>query len=839
MKRFKASILTGIGLVWQWVVKHRDPWRKDQPVEGPPLGETAPAPPHPETPAGPLASAEIELTVEGAPDSSFPPGAGTHSLALWEEAEEENRDEDPSVPVRVVAPGRGGWAQRRQERVQAVLGVETYRNLEGLMRWCWGEAVASLLPEMSVGRSGFYYRLEQVLVRLPQAFADGRERNGRAGADLDDALTERIVEIVVGQPGITPAAVRQRLAQQDGTQVGIEEVAAYLAQARLTNYQGSPYHPVAAAPVAAAEDRFSRYAAHLWQVPALEQLGFYQAAPRLDVTGPQTYYSHLLRCHTVLLALSSGKTRLYHTGELVEDEFARMLGETRYPQRSDLHAYLDRIVEQDQAQMEQGVPEPDRRVEQFLRQAQQGLAQAAPAGAGRALYVDPHVVALSTAKPVARTKHGVSQRVVKALVKLRVASADAPGRPLAFLLGQGDQSFHARLEEAVDRTAGATGQAVELVGVDRGALSQAVLERFAQRGIGLTVWSEDTPTMREGMAAVERSAFQDAEYETVRRADGKRVQRLKTRVAEAPDLVINRQGYRCRTIVVEEVSSKRRMGIHAVGAPTATMTAREILDFMRGKQWIEEEIKQGIAWGSDAFCGGKIAPVLRRERPAAEEVEAWKVRARRLKGRWRGNQAEEGAAVAEWRAGKRTKRQRNEELKGLRRRRKRIEADWQQAEEMIRWGQVGGVPKSQVQWVVDTRKMAILSQFQDFARLARREIRDRMRDYLQEAVVESAVAEQGGRVSPSRRQEIEAEAERQVDRLPWGQLETRWFDQGGWVHKDPQQRVLAVTLKAFPNPLWQRACELLCDHLNQRQAVMRCQDGDYTLRYDCRASPPP
>jgi len=836
MQKFKARALTQVTLVLEWALRCLDPWRMREPAEDPSGEQGRSGFSSLETPAEPPAAAVVELAPERAADSLSGSGDGDWAGALEEGAAP---DVAPGVIVRVVVPGQGGWAQRRQERVQAVLGEETYRDLEGLMRWCWGEAVDRLLPELAVGRSGFYYRLEQVLARLPQVFADGREHNGRAPTGLDEALAERLVEIVVGQPGMTPAEVSQRLAQQDGSQVGAEAVAAYLAQARLIHYQGSPYRPAAAVPVAMAEDRFSRYAAHLWQVPALEQLGFYQAVPWLDVTGPQTYYSHLLRCHTVLLGLSSGKTRLYHNGELVEEEFARMLGETRYPQRSALHAYLDRIVEQDQAQAEQGMAAPDRRIEQFLRLAQQGLAQAAPIPSGRSLYVDPHVVALSTAKPIARTKHGVSQRVVKALVKLRVVSADPPGRPLVFLLGQGDQSFPACLEEAVERTTWATGEAVELVGVDRGALSQEVLERFAARGIGLTVWSEDTPTMREGLAGVARSAFQDAEYETVRRADGKRVRRLKTRVAEVPDLVINCQGYRCRTIVVEEAGSKRRMGIHAVGAPTAAMTPREILDFMRGKQWVEEEIKQGIAWGSDAFCGGEIRSVVRRERPESEEVEEWKIRARRLKERWRQNQAEEGAAVAEWRAGQRTKRPLNDMLKGLRRRRERIAADWQQAEEMIRWGQAGVVPESQVQWVVDTRKMAILSQFQDYARLARREILDRMRDCLHQAVVESAVREQGGTVSPPRRQEIEEEARGIVERMPWGQMETRWFDQGGWVHKDPQQRELLVTLKAFPNPLWQRAGELLCDHLNQLQAVMRCQDGEYLLRYGCRASPPP
>jgi hypothetical protein len=680
-----------------------------------------------------------------------------------------DREHNGLAPVRVVTQGQAGWARRRQERVKAVIGEETYRTLEALMCWCWGAEVEEVIGEVAVGRSGFYYRLEQALARLPRVFGDGRQHNGRQVAAMDNTVVGRIVEMVIGQPGITPEEVSQRLAQQDGSRVKAEEVADYLAQARLADYHGSPYRQAVLPVVKEAEDRFSRYAAHLLQVPALEQLGFYQVAPLLDVTGAQTYYSHLVRCHTVFLTLSSGKTRLYHTGELVEDEFARTLGEARYPQSSDLHAYFDRIVERDQAQAEQGVPEEERLVGRFVRQAQQVLARTIQPGAGRAIYLDPHVIALYTAKPIARTKHGIQQRVVKALVKLRVVSANQPGRPLAFLLGQGDLS----------------------------------------------------------------------EYETIRRADGCKVRRLKTRVADVPDMLINSQGYRCRTIVVEDVRSRHRIGIHAVGQPTRPLSACQILAFLRGKQWVEEDIKQGIAWGSDAFCGGEILPALRRARPNAEQVQALKAQARKLKERWQENLAEEGAAVAEWRAGQRTKRQLNDLLKGIRRRRRRIAADWQQAENLIRWGQTGVVPPSQVQWVVDTRKMLLMSQFQDFARLARQETMTLLQRFLKQAVIESAIVEQDGAVSIERQQSIEREAERMLERMPWGQLETRLFEQGGWVHKDSQQGVIHVTVKPFKNRLLQRACELLCEHLNRRQSLMRCQDGEYTLHYACRASPPP
>jgi len=195
--------------------------------------------------------------------------------------------------------------------------------------------------------------------------------------------------------------------------------------------------------------------------------------------------------------------------------------------------------------------------------------------------------------------------------------------------------------------------------------------------------------------------------------------------------------------------------------------------------------------------------------------------------------------VSEWRAGQLRKRQLNDLLKGIRQRRNRIGADWQKAEELIRWGQKGVVPQSQMHWIVDTRKMLVMSQFQDFARLSRQETMVMVRRFLKQAVIESAVAEQGGQVSRKRQEDIEREAERSLRRMPWGQLERRLFEQGGWVEKDRQERVMYVTLKPFKNRLLERACELLSEYLNQTQTVMRCQDGDYTLRYACRASPLP
>jgi hypothetical protein len=756
---------------------------------------------------------------------------------------------DSQACPRSLTPGSEGWARRRQEHVKAILGEETYRTLEALIRWCWGAPVEEARAGLLLGRSGFYWRLEQVLARLPHLLEDGRCHNGRrrpqaeaptqAESQMEEETAGRIVEIVVGQPGLSPAQVSQRLQEQDGTAVEAETIADYLAQAGLAHYAGSPYRQEALPAVEVPDERSSRYAAQLLSVPALERLGLYEAAPLLEVDGKQALYGPVLRCHTLVFAGSLGKSRLFQVGELVEDEFARLLGEERYPQRSDLHGWLDRIVAHDQAQAQEGLPREARMVGRFVGQSQKLLARTAPAGAGRSIYVDLHTIALYTARPVPKAKHGMSQRIVKALVKIRAVSANPAGRPLAFNLEPGDCSLHQQLEAAVEWTAWVTGEPVEMVGVDRGGLSQEALERFEERGIGLAVWADDTPTLRQQLAQMPREAFSEGEYETVRGPSGHKVRRLKSRLADVADMAINAEGYRCRTVVVEDVRTGHRAGILMVGPPARSWSARSIAAYLRGKQWVEEEFKQEVRWGGDKFCGGEVFMTLRRERPEAKEVEKLKAKARKLKGRWWDNRTEEAAAVKQWRAGRCTKRQLNDLLKGIRRRRQRIESDWEEAEALIRWGQTGVVPDREMRWVVDTRKMMLVNQLRDFARLGRKDTMALLRQFMKQALVESAVRERGGQASPKEWSLIEREAQRSVERVPWKQMETRLFDQGGWVHKDREQRGMAIILKPFGNPLMRRACELLCEHLNHLQPVMRCQDGNYALHYTMQANPPP
>ncbi len=149
--------------------------------------------------------------------------------------------------------------------------------------------------------------------------------NGRQAAALEGALIGRIIEILVGEPGIDPAAISERLARQDGTRVNTEVVSNYLRQAGLEGHQGSAYRQAALPVEKVRDERFSRYAAHLLQVPALGNMGFYEAVQMLNVTGAHARCGHMLRMHTALFTLSAGKTRFYRTGELMDDEFARML----------------------------------------------------------------------------------------------------------------------------------------------------------------------------------------------------------------------------------------------------------------------------------------------------------------------------------------------------------------------------------------------------------------------------------------------------------------------------------------------------------------------------------
>jgi len=729
------------------------------------------------------------------------------------------------------------WAVRRQERLRTALGEEAYRDLEAAVLWGLGLRAQDLQGLRGLGRSSLYEHLDRVLKTPPVLdLAEESEPPTPPAPILPPALATRVVELLVGQ-GLEPAAIAEQLAAQDGTHLSPEAIQTYLQAAGLADYTGSPFREQAVPAQPAPAGTFSRYAAHLLELPALTALGYDRVIPLLDVTRPSTHYSHRLRCYTLSLALAAGKQRVYQTGELAPDEFAAVLGTARYPQRSDLHAYLDRIVARDQAEAEAQVPEEERTVGRFLEASQTALAQAAEPGAGQEVYVDAHTIALYTARPVAKTKHGVWQRIVKALVQVRAVSATAAGRSLRVTLEQGDTHLGAQVESTVAAVEQATGEPVLLVGVDRGALSQEVLEAFERRGTGLVVWADDTPLLRQALAEAPANAFVDGEYTTTRRADGKRVRQLRTRLADRPGLVINRRGYACRTVVVEDVRTRHRAAFHAVGAPTAAKTARELLAFLRGKQRVEEEFKQGRTWGSDAFCGGAITAHLRREPPTPAEVETLRVQARQSKDRWRVNLAEEAAAVTRWRQGELSKRALNDLRAGIHRRRKRIVAAWQEAEALIRWGRTDQAPPSQVRWVVDTRKLSILTQFQDWGRQARRDTVARLRQYMEEVLLAEALAARA--VAPDEREQALAkEVQAAVQRMPWGQLTTRFFAQGGWVHKDPERRIMQVTLKPFEARLVQQACERLCVHLNSLSTVMHCEDGDYVLQYACQPWPP-
>ena len=736
--------------------------------------------------------------------------------------------------------------ERRTAILKAALGEDGYEELLGFALWSLGAAVEDIVAGSSVQRSGFYYRLSQVRTRAWEAFRDGRETNGRRVASLTPEQAWRVAELVVSRPGINVNEIVQDLTTRQ-CPASLAQVEAYLERAQLRGYQPA-VKPAAEVIDSVPAGDMTRYAGQLLQMSRLEALGFYRVIRRLDVTGEAVRYSHLVRCQVVVMELLCGKTRLYHIGELVEDEFAVLLGCTAYPGWRDMHLYLDQIVAADEAQAKSGVPAAKRRVERFVREARTHLAQAGGVGVGHKIYANVHIIGLRTSKAIGQSKHGVQARIVRALVKIRTCSAandespadhDQTGRPLTFSLQQGGETLVEHVLEAVKLTEKTTGEAVKWVGADRGALSQAILEAFMARQTGLTIWGDNTPKVRRAVDALPRDQFVDWQYERVRRADGKMISRLRRRLADVPSMVINEQGFACRTVVVEDVQTGHRAPIHVVGQPLQTISAQEIASFMLHKQFIEEGFKQDRRWGSDAFCGGAVHKEQRREKPDADEVHSLKDKARQLKERYQRNLEEESRARQAWQAKQITKRSLNDQLVGIRRRRARIESDWQQAEDLIRWGQTDRVPLSQERWVVDTRKMQVMSQFQDYARLARQETMREFKRCWQAAVVERAIARAEMPVTAEQRQAMEREAADFAQRMSWGQVETRLFAQGGWVDKNAATLTVTVTLKSFDNPLMQRACELLCEHLNQSKAQLHCDDGNYQLCYKCLPAAPP
>jgi len=734
-------------------------------------------------------------------------------------------------------------SEQRQARVQEMLGQTTYEDLLAVFVWAMGGRAADSQSVWNVQRSRFYDRLHETLEALGRR-TSAVESQPPAGP-LPPALIGRVVEVVVTRPGLTAEDIAAELKAQDGTSVVAADIQAYLAHAGLATYQASAFmrdrlRVTLALQAEGALGAYTRYAAAALNVPVLEHLGYRAAVAKLDVTGPRAVYPHSLQCDVLVWGLWYGKSRVFQTGELVVDEFALALGVCAYPKRSELQSHLDEIVQRDQDQAETRVPGYRRLIENFTRLARKVLALAGGAGVGQAIYLDTHILKLYPDAAIDKTKNASMAHPVKAILKLRAVSAQRGGRPLLFTYEQASTAFIGLVHEAIRAVAAATGEAVKLVGADRGALSWELLDSFEGGACGYVVWADDTPIVRQAATDLSLSDFVDAEFETVRRADGRKIQRVKTQVANVPQMKVNADGKTYRAVVVRDVRTEHRAVLFAVGQPTHCLSATALLEFMRGKQWVEEDFKKGKRQGADAFCGGDIVPQLRREPPTLTEVEQLKERAAKLKERGRDNQAEEQAAQAQYQAKQIGKRQLNDLLKGIQRRREQIVADQRETEDLLRWAKTGQVPDSQVRWMVDTRKMTIVSQLHDFARQAQQDTVAEIKACVLEVLIERELAQQRPPVSSARQSAIREAMRQQVARLPWGQLTRRIFDQGGWVKRDPNSRIMRVTLKAFDNAVIQAAMERLCERWNQKATQMRCEEGVYTLQFACQSpSPPP
>jgi hypothetical protein len=734
-------------------------------------------------------------------------------------------------------------SEQRQARVQEMLGPTTFEDLLAVFVWAMGGRAADSQSVWDVQRSRFYERLRETLEALGRRAS--APENPPPAVCLSPAIIGRVVEVVVTRPGVTVEDIVAELKAQDGTQVAAADIQAYLTHASLTAYQVSAFmHCHEQALRVSEEERtrggYTRYAASTLNVPLLEQLGYRTAVAKLDVTGPRAVYPHQLQCDVMVWGYWYGKSRVFQTAELVADEFARALGVRAYPKRSELQSHLEQIVQRDQDQVEARVPGYRRLIEGFTRLARKVLAVAGGPGAGQAIYLDTHILKLYPDAEIDKTKNAAMAQPVKAILKLRAVSARRAGRPLLFTYEPAATAFAGLVHEAIQAVEAATGEPVKLVGADRGALSWELLDSFEGGPCGYVVWADDTPTVRQAAADLPLTQFVDAEFETVRRADGHTVKQLKTQVANVSRMPVNADGKIYRAVVVRDVRTEHRAVLFAVGQPAHRLSATALLEFMRGKQWVEEDFKKGKRQGADAFCGGDIVPHLRREPPTPAEVEQLKAHAVKLKERGHANQAEEQAAQAQYQAKQIGKRPLNDLLKGIQRRRAQIVADQRETEDLLRWAKTGQVPDPQVRWMVDTRKMTIVSQLHDFARQAQQDTITAIKACMLEVLVERELARQRSPVSPARQSAIQEAMQQQVARLPWGQLTQRIFDQGGWVKRDPETHLMLVTLKAFDNEVIQATMARLCVRWNQKAAQMPCDDGVYTLQFACQSpSPPP
>jgi hypothetical protein len=257
----------------------------------------------------------------------------------------------------------------------------------------------------------------------------------------------------------------------------------------------------------------------------------------------------------------------------------------------------------------------DYQEEAVAQRLQNGLIE------GRAIYLDDYVNAVSRREPIARTKHGTRDRILKAFRRHMAQDVDT-GHPVTCPLGSSDVTPLAVIQRVVRLINGGLdrvcpGLQLELAIVDRWWSVKAVLHWALEIGPKLLTWGKNIKTMRQALEGVSEAALKEhpLTVEVRDETTGHMVERVVGyRLDTELSIYEQEKPIRCVVEWDGEPGSKKRARL-VIGIEQDEMDEEQVVDGLRFRQRVEILLKQlQRRVNLSAFGGGKA-----RLRPSALE----------------------------------------------------------------------------------------------------------------------------------------------------------------------------------------------------------------------------
>jgi hypothetical protein len=466
---------------------------------------------------------------------------------------------------------------------------------------------------------------------------------------------------------------------------------------------------------------------------------------------------------------------------------------------------------------------------------------------GRAIYVDDYVNAVSRREPIARTKHGTRDRILKAFRRHMAQDVDT-GRAVTCPLGPSDVTPLAVIQRVVGLVNGGLdrvfpGLQLELTIVDRWWSVKTVIHWALEDGPKLLTWGKDIKTIRQALEGVSERELKEHPV-TVEVRDEMTGQKVEQVVGYRLDteLSIYEQEKPIRCIVEWDgkPGSKKRTRL-VIGVEQDEMDEDQVVDGLRFRQRVEILLKQlQRRVNLSAFGGGeaRVRPSVLEEPDEQEGQQLLKNRRQVATRRANDQQLRQGESPTNGlRLGIRDLKRLVKELK---RRIRKATARLEELDGLLNWANGEGPrPEEKPVAELDLTRESILTQLKLEVFTAQETLLD---DFIEQALkpvlqkeAEQQAAERQrqdarstakGREGEPLSTDVEKLVQTKLDNLERETILKRLLNLQGEFVRHKTKRIILMVADRFEDSRMQVAYERYCVILNQRDICVPMDGGE-------------